>query len=148
VVVTEEQVPDLSPDYKKLYVVSTGKGPGDTGPGGKGDIRITISSLRSSMILSENRFPLFRIMLYSVMSSDRCRQLPSLRAKRSNPGRMRGPGLPRRSDLAMTTKPGALRRLAVPPLSYSRGVAGMPHYRRRVAVSPVWRTRISLAVGM
>ncbi|MGO4666089.1 SMP-30/gluconolactonase/LRE family protein [Bosea sp. 2RAB26] len=42
-VVTEEQVPDpnglcFSPDFKKLYVVSTGKGPGDTGPGGKGDI--------------------------------------------------------------------------------------------------------------
>jgi gluconolactonase len=42
-VVTEEQVPDpnglcFSPDYKKLYVVSTGKGPGDTGPGGKGQI--------------------------------------------------------------------------------------------------------------
>jgi gluconolactonase len=42
-VVTETQVPDpnglcFSPDYKKLYVVSTGKGPGDTGPGGKGDI--------------------------------------------------------------------------------------------------------------
>ncbi len=42
-VVTEEQVPDpnglcFSPDYKKLYVVSTGKGPGDTGPGGKGEV--------------------------------------------------------------------------------------------------------------
>jgi gluconolactonase len=42
-VVTEEQVPDpngicFSPDYKKLYVVSTGKGPGDTGPGGKDEI--------------------------------------------------------------------------------------------------------------
>jgi gluconolactonase len=42
-VVTEDQVPDpnglcFSPDYKKLYVVSTGKGPGDTGPGGKGDM--------------------------------------------------------------------------------------------------------------
>jgi gluconolactonase len=41
-VVTEEQVPDpnglcFSPDYKKLYVASTGKGPGDTGPGGKGE---------------------------------------------------------------------------------------------------------------
>jgi gluconolactonase len=40
-VVPEEQVPDpngiaFSPDYKKVYVVSTGKGPGDTGPGGKG----------------------------------------------------------------------------------------------------------------
>src|SRR5262245_12592087 len=42
-VVTEEQVPDpnglaFSPDYKKLYVVSTGKGPGDTGSGGKSDL--------------------------------------------------------------------------------------------------------------
>jgi len=42
-VVSEDQVPDpnglcFSPDYKKLYVVSTGKGPGDTGPGGKGEI--------------------------------------------------------------------------------------------------------------
>jgi len=42
-VVTEDQVPDpnglcFSPDYKKLYVVSTGKGPGDTGPGGKGEV--------------------------------------------------------------------------------------------------------------
>ena len=44
-VVTEDQVPDpnglcFSPDYKKLYVASTGKGPGDTGPGGKGDIYV------------------------------------------------------------------------------------------------------------
>ena len=42
-VVTEEQVPDpnglcFSPDYKTLYVASTGKGPGDTGPGGKGEV--------------------------------------------------------------------------------------------------------------
>src|SRR4051795_9180919 len=42
-VVTEEQVPDpnglcFSPDFKKLYVVSTGKGPGDPGPRGKGEI--------------------------------------------------------------------------------------------------------------
>jgi gluconolactonase len=42
-VVPEDQVPDpnglcFSPDYKKLYVISTGKGPGDTGPGGKGNI--------------------------------------------------------------------------------------------------------------
>jgi gluconolactonase len=42
-VVSEQQVPDpngiaFSPDYKKLYVVSTGKGPGDTGPGGNGDM--------------------------------------------------------------------------------------------------------------
>lgn len=42
-VITEEQVPDpnglcFSPDYKTLYVASTGKGPGDTGPGGKGEV--------------------------------------------------------------------------------------------------------------
>ncbi len=30
----------FSHDYKKLYVASTGKGPGDTGPGGKGDIHV------------------------------------------------------------------------------------------------------------
>jgi gluconolactonase len=44
-VVTEAQVPDpnglcFSPDYKRLYVVSTGKGPGDQGPGGKGDMHV------------------------------------------------------------------------------------------------------------
>lgn len=44
-VVTEQQVPDpnglcFSPDFKKLYIASTGKGPGDTGPGGKGDIHV------------------------------------------------------------------------------------------------------------
>jgi gluconolactonase len=42
-VATEEQVPDpnglcFSHDYKRLYVASTGKGPGDTGPGGQGNI--------------------------------------------------------------------------------------------------------------
>jgi gluconolactonase len=42
-VAAESQVPDpngiaFSPDHKKLYVVSTGKGPGDTGPGGKGNV--------------------------------------------------------------------------------------------------------------
>jgi gluconolactonase len=44
-VVREEQVPDpnglaFSPDYKKLYVISTGKGPGDQGAGGKGDVHV------------------------------------------------------------------------------------------------------------
>jgi gluconolactonase len=44
-VISEDQVPDpngltFSPDYKKLYVASTGKGPGDTGPGGKGDLHV------------------------------------------------------------------------------------------------------------
>ena len=45
VVVTEDQLPDpnglcFSPDYKKLYVISTSKGPGDTGPGGKRDMHV------------------------------------------------------------------------------------------------------------
>jgi gluconolactonase len=44
-VIGEDQLPDpnglaFSPDYKKLYVISTGKGPGDTGPGGKGDMYV------------------------------------------------------------------------------------------------------------
>jgi len=44
-VLGEEQVPDpnglcFSPDFKRLYVVSTGKGPGDTGPGGKGEVYV------------------------------------------------------------------------------------------------------------
>jgi gluconolactonase len=42
-VIPEEQVPDpnglvFSPDYRRLYVASTGKGPGDTGPGGNGEV--------------------------------------------------------------------------------------------------------------
>ncbi|MBV9248715.1 MAG: SMP-30/gluconolactonase/LRE family protein, partial [Acetobacteraceae bacterium] len=44
VVITEDQLADpngicFSPDYKTLYVISTGKGPGDTGAGGDGSIR-------------------------------------------------------------------------------------------------------------
>ena len=44
-VVREDQVPDpnglcFSPDYKRLYVVSTGRGPGDTHAGGKGDMYV------------------------------------------------------------------------------------------------------------
>ena len=40
-VVTADQAPDpnglcCSPDYKRLYIASTGKGPGDQGPGGQG----------------------------------------------------------------------------------------------------------------
>lgn len=43
VVITEGQLPDpngicFSPDYKTLYVISTGKGPGDKGSGGKGEV--------------------------------------------------------------------------------------------------------------
>jgi gluconolactonase len=45
IVVTEDQLPDpnglcFSHDYKKLYVISTGKGPGDTGAGGKRDMHV------------------------------------------------------------------------------------------------------------
>ena len=44
-VVKEDEVPDpnglcFSHDYKKLYVASTGRGPGDQGPGGKGDVHV------------------------------------------------------------------------------------------------------------
>ena len=44
-VVREDQVPDpnglaFSPDYKRLYVISTGKGPGDQGAGGKNDVHV------------------------------------------------------------------------------------------------------------
>jgi len=44
-VVAESQVPDpnglaFSPDYKRLYVISTGKGPGDQGAGGKTDVHV------------------------------------------------------------------------------------------------------------
>src|SRR5207248_182733 len=40
VVITEEQLPDpnglcFAPDHKTLYVISTGRGPGDVGPGGQ-----------------------------------------------------------------------------------------------------------------
>jgi gluconolactonase len=42
-VITEDQVPDpngitFSPDFKKVYIASTGKGPGDTGAGGKSEV--------------------------------------------------------------------------------------------------------------
>ena len=44
-VATEKEVPDpnglaFSPDFKRLYVASTGKGPGDTHDGGKGDLHV------------------------------------------------------------------------------------------------------------
>jgi len=44
-VIREDQLPDpnglvFSPDYQKLYVISTGPGPGDTGPGGKRDMYV------------------------------------------------------------------------------------------------------------
>jgi len=44
-VATEEHVSNpnglaFSPDQKRLYVASTGRGPGDTGPGGRGDMYV------------------------------------------------------------------------------------------------------------
>src|SRR5215212_1705888 len=41
----EDQVPDpngitFSPDFGKVYVASTGRGPGDSGPGGKGEVYV------------------------------------------------------------------------------------------------------------
>jgi len=44
-VIPEEQAPDpnglaFSPDFRRLYVSSTGKGPGDTGAGGKGEVYV------------------------------------------------------------------------------------------------------------
>jgi gluconolactonase len=43
--IPEEQVPDpnglaFSPDFRRLYVASTGKGPGDTGEGGKSEVYV------------------------------------------------------------------------------------------------------------
>jgi len=43
--IAEGPVPDpnglcFSPDFKKLYIISTGQGPGDTGAGGKGDMYV------------------------------------------------------------------------------------------------------------
>jgi len=64
-VVTEQQVPDpngitFSPDYSKVYIVSTGKGPGDTGPGGNGDLFVFDVS-RDGTASNGKRFADFRI---------------------------------------------------------------------------------------
>ncbi len=64
-VVSEQQVPDpnglaFSPDYKNLYVVSTGKGPGDTGPGGNGDMFVMDVSTDGS-VSNPRRFSDFMI---------------------------------------------------------------------------------------
>ena len=52
-VVREDQVPDpnglcFSPDYKKLYVVSTGQGPGDTGPAARATCTCSTSARTTS----------------------------------------------------------------------------------------------------
>jgi gluconolactonase len=64
-VVSEQEVPDpnglaFSPDYKNLYVVSTGKGPGDTGPGGNGDMFVLDVSADGS-VSNPRRFSDFMI---------------------------------------------------------------------------------------
>src|SRR5262249_6387359 len=63
-VVSEDQVPDpnglaFAPDYKKLYVISTGKGPGDSGPGGKGDMFV-FDVGADNKLSSQKRFSDFR----------------------------------------------------------------------------------------
>jgi gluconolactonase len=62
---TEAQVPDpngiaFSPDFKTLYVVSTGKAPGDTHAGGKGDLFVfDVSS--DNKLANQRRFSDFMI---------------------------------------------------------------------------------------
>ena len=63
-VATEAQVPDpnglaFSPDYKRLYVASTGRGPGDTGAGGKGDV--IVFDVASQALTNARRFADFTI---------------------------------------------------------------------------------------
>jgi len=63
-VATEAQVPDpnglaFSPDFTRLYVASTGKGPGDTGPGGQGDM--FVFDVAKSMLTNHRRFSDFMI---------------------------------------------------------------------------------------
>jgi gluconolactonase len=64
-VVTEEQLPNpnglaFSPDYKTLYVVSTGRGPGDTGPGGNGEL-FAFDVLANSTVSNRKLFTDFSI---------------------------------------------------------------------------------------
>lgn len=63
-VATEAQVPDpnglaFSPDFTRLYVASTGKGPGDTGPGGQGDM--FVFDVAKSTLTNHRRFSDFMI---------------------------------------------------------------------------------------
>lgn len=69
-VATEEQTPDpnglcFSPDYKKLYVISTGKGPGDTGPGGKGNVYVFD-------VGSDNRLSGFKLFTDCMIDGIKC----------------------------------------------------------------------------
>ena len=69
-VATEDQVPDpnglaFSPDYRTLYVASTGRGPGDTGPGGNGD-------LHAFDVTPENRLANHRLFSDCLIDGVRC----------------------------------------------------------------------------
>ena len=63
-VATEAQVPDpnglaFSPDFRRLYVASTGKGPGDTGPGGQGDM--FVFDVGNAALSNGRRFSDFKV---------------------------------------------------------------------------------------
>jgi gluconolactonase len=63
-VATEADVPDpnglaFSPDFTRLYVASTGKGPGDTGPGGQGDL--FVFDVAKGTLANRRRFSDFMI---------------------------------------------------------------------------------------
>jgi gluconolactonase len=69
-VATEEQVPDpnglaFSPDFRTLYVASTGRGPGDTGPGGNGD-------LHAFDVTTDNRLANHRLFSDCLIDGVRC----------------------------------------------------------------------------
>jgi gluconolactonase len=69
-VATEEQVPDpnglaFSPDFRTLYVASTGRGPGDTGPGGNGD-------LHAFDVTTDNRLANHRLFSDCMVDGIRC----------------------------------------------------------------------------
>jgi gluconolactonase len=69
-VLMEDQVPDpnglaFSPDYKRLYVASTGKGPGDTGAGGKSD-------LHAFDVGTDNRLSGHRVLSDCVIDGIHC----------------------------------------------------------------------------
>jgi gluconolactonase len=64
-VITEEQIPDpnglaFSPDYKRLYVVSTGRGPGDSHPGRSGELFV-FDVTASNTTTNQRRFTDFMI---------------------------------------------------------------------------------------
>ncbi|PYM16643.1 MAG: gluconolactonase [Candidatus Rokuibacteriota bacterium] len=68
-VISEQQLSNpnglcFSPDYKKLYVISTGRGPGDQGPGGNRDMH-AFSDVNGNVWVSSNGNPGGRGLGYS-----------------------------------------------------------------------------------